>query len=69
MNKEDLKAMSELQLKRKHLLRCIDVKYYNKKQRERFFAQLKETDKEIERLKFKIKIERGIKNVENSNTN
>ena len=69
MNDRYIEQLSKLQLEEKHLKRCLDIRYYNKEQRSAFFNRIKEIRKEMEQLKFKIRFEKEINNVKDSNTN
>ncbi len=68
MNNELINQLSKLTLEEKALKRNIDRNYYNVKVRKRLFFRLKEVDNEINRVKFKIRLEREKKNG-NNNTN
>lgn len=68
MNNELINQLSKLTLEEKALKRNIDRNYYNAKVRKRLFFRLKEVDNEINRVKFKIRLEREKKNGDN-NTN
>lgn len=62
MNNELINQLSKLTLEEKALKRNIDRNYYNAKVRKRLFFRLKEVDNEINRVKFKIRLEREKKN-------
>lgn len=69
MNDNLISKLSELEMKQNHLKRCLDVTYYNNEKRKKFFEEIKEVKKEINNVKFQIRLEREMKkNVENSNT-
>lgn len=68
MNNELIEELSKLELQKKHLIRCLDSQYYNKCQRAKTFEKIKDLKKQIEKLKFKIRLNREIKNVKNNNT-
>ena len=68
MNNELINQLSKLTEEEKALKRNIDRNYYNVKVRKRLFFRLKEVDNEINRVKFKIRLEREKKNG-NNNTN
>ena len=57
-----LEQLVDLQLKEKMILRNLDVKYFDREKRTYFFVELKKTREEIEKVKFKIKMERKLKN-------
>ena len=56
-----IEHLSKLEIKAKHLKRCLDITYYNKEQRQHFFEEYKKVKEEIERIKFKIKINKEMK--------
>jgi len=61
MSKHLLLKIKELEEKRLSLKRCLDVNYYNKEIRNSLFEQINEIEKEIEKVKFKLTLEREIK--------
>lgn len=69
MNDKYIEELSKLRLEETHLKRCLDVKYYNKEQRKKFFERIKEIKKEKEKLKFKIRLQKEVKNAKDNNTN
>lgn len=69
MSKQLIIDLSNLKLQRDYLLRQIDIHYYDKNLRHTYFTQLKKIDRDIEKVKFKIKMEKRLKNDTNSNTN
>lgn len=62
MNNELINELSKLKLEESCLKRHIDRNYYNAKLRTKLFQRLKEVKNEIERVKFKIRLEREKKN-------
>ena len=58
MNNELINQLSKLKLEETALKRNIDKNYYNKNIRNKLFLRLKEVTNEINRLKFKIRLER-----------
>lgn len=68
MSNKLINDLSSLKLNEKYIKRALDIKYYDSKKRTELFNELKQCKKEIERIKFKINLERRIKN-ENNNTN
>lgn len=62
MNDELISQLSELQLKEQAYKRNLDIKYYDKNKRYELFEELKKIKREIELLKFKIRLERTMKN-------
>lgn len=69
MSKQLITELSDLKAQRDYVLRQIDIHYYDKKQRQTNFAKLEEIDKLIEKVKFKLKMEKRLKNDKNSNSN
>ena len=64
--------LSMLVLKEKNLKRVLDIYYYDPRKRTEAFNELKQVKNDIEKVKFKLKIEREIKNGNNNkncNTN
>ena len=68
MNNELINQLSKLTLEERALKRNIDRNYYNAKVRHKLFVRLKEVKQEIQKVKFRIRLEREEKN-ENNNTN
>lgn len=68
-NNELIERLSILKLQEKNLLRVLDRVYNDLDKRTRVFNQIKEIKKEIESIKFKIRLEREMKKNGNSNTN
>ena len=68
MKNDLIGKLSELEMKERHLKRCLDVTYYNNEKRRKFFDELKKIKGEIEQTKFKIRLERKRENDKNSNT-
>ena len=68
MSKQLIAELSQLKLERDYLLRQIDLYYHDKSKRHHYFELLKSIDKNIEILKFKLKMEKELKNA-NNNTN
>lgn len=69
MSKQLIIELSDLKAQRDYVLRQIDINYYDKKQRQTYFLKLEEIDKRIEKVKFKLKMEKRLKNDKNSNSN
>lgn len=65
---ELIEKLSNLKLEEKCLKRSLDVYYIDAKRRSKAFNRLKEISVEIEQIKFKLNLERKIKD-ENNNTN
>lgn len=68
MNNELVNQLSKLTLEEKALKRNLNRNYYNIKTRNKLFNELELIDKEIKKVKFKIRLEREKKNG-NNNTN
>lgn len=69
MSKELIQKLSNLKAQRSYLLRQIDIYYFDKKKRHINFVQLKKIDKDIEKTKFKLNLEKELKYAKNNNTN
>lgn len=67
MNNTLLDRLTQLDLEEKSLKRNLDRYYRDEKIRTRLFNKIKQIEKEKDKLKFKIHLERKIKN-ENNNT-
>lgn len=65
---ELIEKLSNLKLEEKNLKRVLDVYYRDENMRTKAFNKIKKVKKEIEQIKFKLKLEREINN-ENNNTN
>lgn len=59
---ELIEELSKLTLQEKSLKRNLDVCYYDSKKREKLFKEIDETKNKIKKIKFKIRLEREIKN-------
>lgn len=62
MNNELINQLSKLILEKASLKREIDKNYYNVKIRTKLFRRLKEVETEINKVKFKSRIEKEKKN-------
>lgn len=63
MNNNDLiDKLSKLKLEETSIKRHLDNNNRNQKERHRLFEKLEKTRKEIEKIKFKLSLERKIKN-------
>ena len=60
--------LTKLCAEEKALKRVLDITYYDENKRTEMFAKLKECKKNIEKVKFKIRMEREL-NVKDNNTN
>lgn len=61
MNNKNIDELSNLLMEEKSLKRVLDLNYYKKESRDKHFSRLLEVQKEIRKLKFKIKLENQIK--------
>lgn len=61
MNNELINQLSKLTLEEKSLKRHIDRNYYNLEVRTKLFARLKIVENEINRVKFKLRLAKGVK--------
>ena len=68
MNNDKLiEELSKLKLEEASLKRNLDVKYCDKKTRTFLFNRIKEIKKEIEKVNFKLRVERKMNNEERKN--
>ena len=58
MNNKLIEKLSSLKLAESAVKRNLDRNYYNLKLRSKLFKELKQIQNEIERVKFKIRLER-----------
>ncbi len=65
---ELIERLSNLKLEEKNLKRVLDVYYRDENMRTKAFNKIKKVKKDIEQIKFKLKLEKELKN-ENNNTN
>lgn len=65
MNNELINQLSKLKLEETALKRHIDRNYYNIEVRTKLFIRLKDVKNEIERIKFKIRLEKEKKYEDN----
>ena len=68
MGNKLIDKLANLTMEEKSLRRCLDIKYYDDEKRTQIFARIDKCKKEIEKVKFKIRMERKL-NDKNSNTN
>lgn len=61
MNNKLIDELTMLKLKEKNLKRVLDIYFYDPKKRENNFKELKKVKKDIEKIKFKLRIERKMK--------
>ena len=61
MSNELISKLSKLKLERGCIKRNIDTNYKHPKIKTELFERLKEVDKEIEKVKFKLKLEKEMK--------
>lgn len=62
MNNDLIEKLSLLTLEKKYLKRELDNIWYDKEKKKRIFDKLKNTNKEIEYVKFKLELERKMRN-------
>ena len=62
MNNDLISKLSNLKLEENNIRRNIDKFYLDNKMRTRLFKRLKENSKEQEMIKFKMRLEKKIKN-------
>ena len=62
MNNDLIDKLSLLTLEKKYLKRELDTNWYDREKRIKTFNKIKNIDKEIEFVKFKIQLERKSKN-------
>ena len=62
MSNELINKLSKLKLERGCIKRNIDTNYKNIKIKKELFERLKDVDKEIEKTKFKLRLEKEMKN-------
>ena len=62
MNNNLIEKLSLLTLEKKYLKRELDNIWYDKEKKKKTFDKIKIVDKEIEYVKFKLELERKIKN-------
>lgn len=62
MNNDLIEKLSLLTLEKKYLKRELDTNWYDREKRIKTFNKIKSIDKEIEFVKFKIQLERKLKN-------
>lgn len=67
MNNELIEKLSNLKLEESNIKRNLDKYYCNEAVRTRLFIKLDKIKKEIKKVKFKLELERKLKN-ENNNT-
>ena len=60
MSKELLVTLNQLEKKRTTLKRSLDIYYFNKTARNNIFEQIKEVEEQIDKINFKLKIEKEI---------
>ena len=62
MNNELIEKLSLLTLEKKYLKRELDNKWYDKGKRKKIFDRLDNVNKEIDYVKFRLELERKMKN-------
>lgn len=66
MNNDLIEKLSLLTLEKKYLKRELDTNWYDREKRIKIFDKIKNVNKEIEYVKFKLQLERKIKNGNNN---
>lgn len=62
MNNELIEKLSLLTLEKKYLKRELDNNWYDRKRKQKLFDRIKSVNKEIEYVRFKLELERKMKN-------
>lgn len=62
MNNELIEKLSLLKLEKNYLKRELDSVWYDRNKRKRIFEKIKDVNKEIEYVKFKLQLERKMRN-------
>lgn len=60
MNNELIEELSKLKLEEKSLKRSIDVTYYDKEKRTKYFLELRKVKNQIENVKFRIRLNKEL---------
>lgn len=66
MNNDLIEKLSLLTLEKKYLKRELDTNWYDREKRIKAFNKIKNVNKEIEYVKFKLELERKMKNGNNN---
>lgn len=66
MNNELIEKLSLLTLEKKYLKRELDNNWYDRKRKQKLFDRIKSVNKEIEYVKFKLELERKMRNGNNN---
>ena len=61
MNKDLIEKLSLLKLEKKYLKRELDNKWHDREEKQKLFDRIKDVNKEIEYVKFKLELERKMK--------
>lgn len=64
MNNKLIEKLSLLKLEKNYLKRELDSVWYDRNERKRIFEKIKDVNKEIEYVKFKLQLERKMRNGE-----
>lgn len=62
LKKTNIDVLTELKMQRKYLLRQLDIQEFDKNSKTYIFKKIKEIDKEINYIKFKLELEKRTKN-------
>ena len=68
MSRELITTLASLEEEKNFVKRQLDIYYFDKKKRQTNFKRLEDIEKEISKIKFRIKAEKELKNA-NNNTN
>lgn len=66
MSNKLIEELSKLTLEKKYLKKQLDLIWYDKKKRKETFDKIKQVSKDIEYVKFKLELERKMKNANNN---
>ena len=62
MNNELIEKLSLLTLEKKYLKRELDNNWYDREKKQKIFNRIKSVNKEIDYVKFKLELERKMRN-------
>ena len=66
MGNNFIDKLSLLELEKKYLKRELDNNWYDRNKRQKIFDKIKDVNKKIEYVKFKLELERKMKNGNNN---
>lgn len=64
MKENLINELAELTMNEKMIKRCLDVKCFDDESRRKCFVELQEIKRRIEKVKFKLRVEKEMKNEE-----